>query len=242
VFTGKLSEAEFQPASPEEAADTVKVMGGEDWMLWIKALEQAGLLARGAITIAYSYIGPPRTWPIYRDGTIGAAKADLERTAEAMRVQYGNRGLTAYVSVNKALVTRSSSVIPVIPLYVSILYKVMKERGSHEDCIAQASRLFRERLYTGGSIPLDAGMRIRIDDFEMDEAVQSEVESRMGRITETTVPELADLAGFRDDFLRIHGFAVEGVDYLADCPVKGISIANFDLAAPVGGVGEESRT
>jgi enoyl-[acyl-carrier protein] reductase / trans-2-enoyl-CoA reductase (NAD+) len=217
VWSRELSEAEVQPATEAEAAATVKVMGGEDWELWMEALREGGVLAPGAVALAYSYIGPSLSWPIYRDGTIGAAKADLELAADRMRVA----GIRAYVSVNKALVTRASAVIPVIPLYISILFKVMKERGVHEDCIAQADRLFRERLYDGMPLPLDEEGRIRLDELEMAKAVQAEVESRMRRIGPDSLSELADLEGFRLDFLRAHGFEVEGVDYGAEVSPYG---------------------
>ncbi len=219
VFTGELSFAEVQPASEAEAAHTVKVMGGEDWELWINALREAGALAAGAKTVAYSYIGPELSWPIYRDGTIGAAKAHLEGSAKRLTASAPD-GLSAYVSINKALVTRASAVIPVIPLYVSILFKVMKERGIHEDCVAQMDRLFRERLYLGASVrqavPVDAEGRIRIDELEMGASVQAEVNSRLARISSDNLGELADLEGFRSDFLAIHGFGIEGVDYEAE--------------------------
>jgi enoyl-[acyl-carrier protein] reductase/trans-2-enoyl-CoA reductase (NAD+) len=221
AFTGELSFAEVQPATGPETAQTVKVMGGEDWEIWIAALRDAGVLAPKAITVAYSYIGPELSWPIYRDGTIGAAKAHLETSAKRLGSS-ATEGFKAYVSINKALVTRASAVIPVIPLYVSTLFKVMKERGIHEDCIAQMDRLYRERLYRGapgqgpGSIPVDAEGRIRIDELEMGASVQAEVSARMMKINPDNLVELADIEGFRLDFLRIHGFEVEGVDYAAD--------------------------
>jgi len=219
AFTGELSEAEIQPATEAEAASTVKVMGGEDWELWIDALRAAGALADGARTVAYSYVGPTRSWPIYRDGTIGRAKAHLEATAQKMRTATG--GIEAYVSINKALVTRSSAVIPVIPLYMSVLFKVMKERGVHEDCVAQMDRLFRERLYAGRPLALDEEGRIRIDELEMDSAIQEEVDARLARIGPYNIRELADLDGYRGDFLRVHGFEVEGVDYEKDVSTLG---------------------
>jgi enoyl-[acyl-carrier protein] reductase / trans-2-enoyl-CoA reductase (NAD+) len=221
AFTGELSFAEVQPATEAEAAQTVKVMGGEDWELWIAALRDAGVLAPTAVTVAYSYIGPELSWPIYRDGTIGSAKAHLEASAKRLRAS-ATEGLKAYVSINKALVTRASAVIPVIPLYVSTLFKVMKERGIHEDCLAQIDRLYRERLYKGatgkglGPIPVDAEGRIRIDELEMGASVQAEVSARMAKVNPDNLVELADIEGFRLDFLRIHGFEVEGVDYDAD--------------------------
>jgi enoyl-[acyl-carrier protein] reductase/trans-2-enoyl-CoA reductase (NAD+) len=212
MFTSALTFAEVQPATAEEAAHTVKVMGGEDWELWIEALKGAGALAPEAKTVAYSYIGPELSWAIYRDGTIGKAKNHLEESAKRLR----GGGTEAYVSINKALVTRASAVIPVIPLYVSVLFKVMKERGIHEDCVAQMDRLFRDRLYSGGPVPVDAEGRIRIDELEMGASVQAEVNSRIAKINPENIGELADVEGFRADFLRIHGFEVEGVDYEAD--------------------------
>lgn len=227
VFTGELSFVEVQPATETEVAQTIKVMGGEDWELWIKALSEAGALAPGATTVAYSYVGPELSWPIYRDGTIGAAKAHLEATAGRLAAAAPG-GLKAYVSINKALVTRSSAVIPIIPLYLSILFKVMKDRGIHEGCIAQIDRLYRERLYKGtnGGLPLDSEGRIRIDELEMGASVQAEVSARMARIKPENLAELADVDGFRQDFLRVHGFEVEGVDYTAD------SSTTAELRAP----------
>jgi enoyl-[acyl-carrier protein] reductase/trans-2-enoyl-CoA reductase (NAD+) len=218
VFTGKISEAVVQPADETEIAETVKVMGGEDWALWIEALDSAGVLADKTITVAYSYIGPSLSWPIYRDGTIGKAKGHLESTARQLNERFGSKGLRSYVSINKALVTRASAVIPVIPLYVSTLFKVMKERKIHEGCIEQISRLFSECLYLpeGRTVPLDQEGRIRLDDLEMGSAVQEEVQTRMAQINERNVRELADIDGFKVDFLRAHGFEVPGVDYDAD--------------------------
>ncbi len=241
MFSGAMSEAEFLPATAEEAADTIKVMGGEDWKLWIEALSEGGVLAHDARTIAYSYIGPRHTWPVYRDGTIGKAKNHLEQTARELDRSFMSTGLAAYVSVNKALVTRSSAVIPVIPLYVATLFKVMKERGIHEDCVDQAVRLFRDKLYADVPVPVDEAGRIRLDELEMGNAVQEEVDTRMAIANEENFPVIADLDGFRKDFLRIHGFEVEGIDYSAECPVEGTSIARFDLAAPEEGVGEGTQ-
>jgi enoyl-[acyl-carrier protein] reductase/trans-2-enoyl-CoA reductase (NAD+) len=228
VFTGKLSNATVGPATEEECNETVKVMGGEDWELWIQALGQAGVLADKCRTLAYSYIGPRLSWPIYRDGTLGRAKADLDATARRMtsRTAPGTvPRVEAYVSVNKAVVTRASAVIPVIPLYVSVLFRVMKERRNHEDCVAQMDRLFRERLCLvekkqgqtiPGTVPTDDDGRIRMDDLEMSPGVQAEVEAAMAHITPENLDGLADLEGFRNDFLTAHGFAVPGVDYGAD--------------------------
>jgi len=219
VFTGKIAEATIPPATEEEVEQTIKVMGGEDWALWIDALDKANVLGRNAITLAYSYIGPPFSWPIYRDGTIGHAKLHLEKTAQTLNDRYRDtKGLRAFVSINKAVVTRASAVIPVIPLYISTLFKVMKERNIHEDCVDQMIRLFSERLYRKGDmqIPVDTEGRIRIDDLEMGNSVQTEVSARLARIDESNLYSLADPDGFKSDFLRAHGFEVPGVDYSQD--------------------------
>jgi enoyl-[acyl-carrier protein] reductase/trans-2-enoyl-CoA reductase (NAD+) len=218
VFSGKLSSAHVQPADEKEIEETVKVMGGEDWELWISALAKANVIAKDAYTLAYSYLGPPMSWPIYRDGTIGRAKEDLERASRAIRSTYAGLGIESFVSINKAVVTRASAVIPIIPLYVSTLFKVMKERNIHEDCLDQAVRLFKDRLYTakGNAVPIDSEGRIRLDELEMGTAVQNEVSARLSKIDESNLNELSDLEGFRSDFLRAHGFAVPGIDYSAD--------------------------
>lgn len=217
VMTGTLSTISAEPANEEEAANTVKVMGGEDWALWVSKLLEAGVLAEGCKTVAYSYIGPSLSHAIYRDGTIGGAKKHLEKTAEELNEKLKNAlNGEAYVSVNKGLVTRSSAVIPIIPLYLSVLFKVMKEQGSHEGCIEQMERLFAERLYTGSKVPTDENNLIRIDDWEMDPKVQSVVNERMAQITQENFAEIADLEGYRHDFLATNGFDVEGVDYSAD--------------------------
>jgi enoyl-[acyl-carrier protein] reductase/trans-2-enoyl-CoA reductase (NAD+) len=206
MFTGKITTVTAEPASDAEIADTVKVMGGEDWALWIDALSAGGVLAKGAVTVAYSYIGPELSHAIYRDGTIGGAKKHLEATAHSLDKKLGAIGGHAFVSINKGLVTRSSAVIPIIPLYLSILFRVMKDRGTHEGCIEQMDRLFRERLYTGGAVPIDENGLIRIDDYEMDAEVQAEVNRRLAIATEANINELADLAGYRADFLAANGF------------------------------------
>ncbi len=217
VMTGKLTFMEAQPAEGDDIANTVKVMGGEDWERWIKQLSEADVLANGCVTVAYSYIGPVYSHAIYRDGTIGAAKKDLEARAHNIDSQLKKIGGAAYVSVNKGLITRSSSVIPVIAEYLGCLFKVMKARGTHEGCKEQIERLFTERLYTAdGKVPVDEENRIRIDDWELDPAVQAEVDKIMPKITEENVAELIDLAGVRKDFLNINGFDVDGVDYEKD--------------------------
>lgn len=218
-FKGELRISTVAPATDEEAAATVKVMGGEDWELWIEALEAAGVLAPGATTVAYSYIGPQVTYPFYRSGTIGKAKEHLERTTTSLAARLKKAvGGTAYVSVNKALVTKASAVIPAVSLYVSLLYKVMKKHGTHEGCIEQIARLFRERLYTGGSVPVDATGLIRIDDWEMEAKVQKEVADLWDQVTPETLKDLCDVKGVEEDFLQLNGFAIPGVDYEADVP------------------------
>jgi enoyl-[acyl-carrier protein] reductase/trans-2-enoyl-CoA reductase (NAD+) len=228
VLTGKLTPATAEPATDEEIASTVKVMGGEDWSRWIDALDAAGVLAPAARTVAYSYIGPELSWGIYKDGTIGRAKEDLEKHAAALRARLAAGGGSAWVSVNKAVVTRSSAVIPIIALYISSLFKVMKERGLHEGCQEQLIRFYTERLYSidaatdAAKVPVDREGRIRIDDWEMRDDVQKATAELMSRITEENLNELADVAGFRHDFLETHGFDVAGIDYEADVDPSGI--------------------
>ena len=217
MMTGKISQSSADPAEGDDIANTVKVMGGEDWARWIKMLKEAGVLENGCRTVAYSYIGPKLSHAIYRDGTIGEAKKDLEKTAHGIDESMKEIGGAAYVSVNKGLVTRSSAVIPIISEYMGVLYKVMKARGTHEGCIEQMERLFAERLYTADKkVPVDAENRIRMDDLELDPEVQAEVDAIMPTITEENVTETTDLAGIRHDFLIINGFDVAGVDYEKD--------------------------
>lgn len=214
--TGKVSEVSIEPCNEEEIANTVKVMGGEDWMLWIEAMKKAGVLAEGVLTLAYSYIGPEVTEPVYRKGTIGRAKDHLEATAFEITDVLNDIQGKAYVSVNKALVTQASSAIPVIPLYISLLYKTMKAKGLHEGCIEQMQRLFQDRLYNGEEVPTDDKNRIRVDDWEMREDVQEEVKKLWAIATTENLSEIGDLAGYKQDFLNLFGFGFEGVDYLAD--------------------------
>ncbi len=214
--TGIVSEVTITPCSDEDIANTVQVMGGEDWKMWTDALLDAGVLAEGAMTVAYSYIGPDVTEPVYRKGTIGMAKEHLEATAFEITEDLAKIGGKAFVSVNKALVTQASSAIPVIPLYISLLYKIMKAKGSHEGCIEQIQRLYSERLYTNGGIPVDEKGRIRIDDWEMDEAVQKEVAELWKGATTENLPTIGDLNGYKSDFLNLFGFGFEGVDYAAE--------------------------
>ena len=214
--TGNVTEVSIAPANEEDIANTVAVMGGEDWTMWIDALKAENLLADGATTVAYSYIGPSLTEAVYRKGTIGRAKDDLEATAFSITDSLKSIGGKAYVSVNKALVTQASSAIPVIPLYISLLYKIMKEEGIHEGCIEQIQRLFQDRLYNGSEVPVDEKGRIRIDDWEMRDDVQEKVAKLWLEATTETLPKIGDLAGYRNDFLNLFGFEVAGVDYKAD--------------------------
>lgn len=216
IMNGTVKEFSIEPAASEEVDSTVKVMGGEDWELWMDALMKAGVLAEKVQTVAFSYIGPDMTFPIYREGTVGKAKEHLENTAHTLTEKLSSLGGRAYVSVNKALVSRSSAVIPIVPLYISLLFKVMKEKGLHEGCIEQMYRLFSERLYSGGEVPVDEKGRIRIDDFEMRPDVQEAVKELWDRVSTDTFEQVADVDGYRKDFFNIHGFDVEGVDYTAD--------------------------
>ena len=214
--TGKVSEVSIEPANEEDIANTVVVMGGEDWAMWIDALKEANVLADGLTTIAYSYIGPEVTEAVYRKGTIGRAKDHLEATAFEITDKLKDIHGKGYVSVNKALVTQASSAIPVIPLYISLLYKIMKAEGIHEGCIEQIQRLYAERLYTGKPVPTDDKGRIRIDDWEMRDDVQERIAKLWEESTTETLVELGDLAGYKQDFLNLFGFGFDGVDYEAD--------------------------
>jgi enoyl-[acyl-carrier protein] reductase / trans-2-enoyl-CoA reductase (NAD+) len=214
--TGIVSTVSITPANDEEINNTVAVMGGEDWEMWIDALKKENLLAEGATTVAYSYIGPEVTEPVYRKGTIGRAKDHLEATAFTITDKLKDIDGKAYVSVNKALVTQASSAIPVIPLYISLLYKVMKAKGIHEGCIEQISRLFHEHLYSGNALHTDEKGRIRIDDWEMRPDVQEEVFTQWQKATTETLPGIGDLEGYKQDFFNLFGFDVAGVDYDTD--------------------------
>ena len=214
--SGKVSEISIEPCSGDDIENTVAVMGGEDWGMWIDALKAENLLASGATTVAYSYIGPSLTEAVYRKGTIGRAKDHLEATAFAITNSLADIDGKAFVSVNKALVTQASSAIPVIPLYISLLYKIMKEEGIHEGCIEQIQRLYQERLYTGNEVPVDESGRIRIDDLEMRADVQEKVAKLWIEAVTENLSEMGDLEGYRKDFYNLFGFDVEGVDYKAD--------------------------
>jgi enoyl-[acyl-carrier protein] reductase/trans-2-enoyl-CoA reductase (NAD+) len=212
-----VTDVTIEPANEQEIADTVAVMGGEDWEMWMAALRDANLLAPGAQSVAYSYIGPEVTWAIYKNGTIGLAKNDLERAARnidsSLKLHGGGR---AFISVNKALVTQASSAIPVVPLYISILYKIMKAKGLHEGCIEQIERLFADHYGADGGPKLDEKGRIRIDDWEMRPDVQAEVEKIWHTVTTETLDDVADFEGYQKEFYRLFGFGLAGVDYSAE--------------------------
>jgi enoyl-[acyl-carrier protein] reductase/trans-2-enoyl-CoA reductase (NAD+) len=212
----QIQQVEIQPASEADIAATTKVMGGEDLTDWVEALLAADVLAKGCRVVAYSYIGPELTMPIYRSGTIGRAKEDLEAKTAALSAALREKlGGAAWVSVNKALVTQASAAIPVVPLYISALYKVMKEAGTHEGTAEQIARLFRDHLAPGRTPATDAGGRIRIDDLEMAPAVQARVSELWKTVTTENLTSVTDYAGFKHDFRVLFGFEVPGVDYAA---------------------------
>ncbi|GGG56127.1 enoyl-ACP reductase FabV [Epilithonimonas arachidiradicis] len=216
--TGVVSDITINPVENEEdIANTVAVMGGEDWKFWIEDLKAAGVLAEGVKTVAYSYIGPELTFPIYRNGTIGQAKNDLEATVPVLNDLLKDLNGKSYVSVNKALVTQSSSAIPVVPLYISLLYKVMKAKGTHEGTIEQMQRLFADRLYTdNGEVALDEAGRIRVDDWEMADDVQAEVAKLWKETTTENLSEISDIEGYRKEFFNLFGFQFDEIDYEKD--------------------------
>ncbi len=213
--TRKITDITVEPASEEEIAQTVKVMGGEDWELWIDALKQADVLAESCNTVAYTYLGEKLTWPIYGHATIGKAKEDLDRAATAINEQLSSIKGQANVAVLKALVTQSSSAIPIMPLYISLVYKVMKEEGTHEGCIQQLHRLFTEGLYTD-SPRLDDSNRFRMDHLELRPETQAKIEALWPQVTEENLMELTDYQGYSDEFLKLFGFGWDGVDYELD--------------------------
>jgi len=214
----EVEEITLQPATPAEIADTVKVMGGEDWELWLNALDAAGVLADGCQSVAYSYLGPEVTWPVYKNGTIGRAKEDLLRAANNIDALLKCRLGRAFVSVNKAVVTQSSSAIPVVPLYISLLFRAMKRRGTHEGCIQQARRLLATQMYGGNFCDFDADGYVRMDDLELQPETQREVFAAWPDVTTANLRELTDYDGYQAEFLRLFGFGIGGVDY--DAPVE----------------------
>ncbi len=223
-----LVDGESEIATEEDIRNSVKVMGGEDWNLWISQLLEADVLAPGCRTLAYSYVGPVESYPIYRDGTIGHAKKHLEETSHKLNKLLSEKiGGSAFISINKGVVTRSSAVIPVISLYLSVLFKIMKEKGIHEGCIEQMDRLFAEKLYTGadnaaGKVPVDENGRIRLDEEELREDVQKEAAILMAQANDDNFHDICDVKGYVHDFYAVNGFDIEGVDYSADIPVDKI--------------------
>jgi len=214
-----VHEISLEPASEDEIAQTVKVMGGEDWERWLLQLGQAGVLAKGCKTTAYTYIGKELTWPIYGQATIGKAKEDLDRAATAIMQDLSELDVQANVSSLKALVTQASSAIPVMPLYISLIYKVMKEEGTHQGCIEQIAGLFGERLFAQ-SPPTDELNRFRMDGIETNDSTQAKIKALWDQVTQDNFHELSDYAGYHKDFLNLFGFDIQGVDYDADIDPK----------------------
>jgi enoyl-[acyl-carrier protein] reductase/trans-2-enoyl-CoA reductase (NAD+) len=214
----ELFEATIEPADQSEIDNTVTVMGGQDWELWINALSDAGVLAQGARTVAYSYIGADLTWPIYWHGTIGRAKMDLDRAAAALNTKLAAQGGSANVGVLKSVVTQASAAIPVMPLYLSIVFKVMKAQGLHEGCMEQIYRLLSDRMYRndGTPMPLDEGNRLRLDDWELKEDIQQACRVKWPQITTENIWDETNYQLYKDEFMRLFGFGIEGVDYEAD--------------------------
>lgn len=215
-----IQNATLSAATDEDINNTVKVMGGEDWEIWINALLDQDLLADGCQTVAYDYIGPQVTWPIYRDGTIGQAKLDLRRAKAALNAKLEKINGIAHVSVNKAVVTQASSAIPGVNLYVTVLFKVMKEQGGHEGCVEQIYRLLKDRLYNGGETPLDDLGLIRMDDLEMLSKIQDSITATWPKIETDTIDTHCDFDGYQKEFLKLFGFGVAGVDYEEDVEVE----------------------
>ena len=215
--TNTIVTKTVEPAEEGELEGTVKVMGGEDWMDWIDALKAADVLEKDAVTVAYSYIGPELTYPIYYDGTIGQAKRHLTKTAGEINEKYED--VKAYISVNKALVTQASAAIPIVPLYFAILYKVMKEQGTHEGCIQQIARLFKDKLLVE-QVPADEKYQIRMDDWELDDKVQNQVMERWKKVTTENVEEVSDIDGYREDFYHMFVFHFDNIDYTEDTEVQ----------------------
>ena len=217
LMTNEISEVTIPTATEEEINDTIKVMGREDWMLWIDALKEDDVLSDNAVTVAYSYIGPELTYPIYYNGSIGKAKGDLYKSADKMNEKYSD--VKSYVAGNKAVVTQSSAAIPIVPLYISILFKVMKEKGLHEGCIEQMYRLVHDRLYNPEGVPVDDNGLIRMDDYEMKEEVQQAVLEAWNSVSKDNIDSIADIDGYWHEFYEIFGFEIPGVDYEADVDI-----------------------
>ena len=216
--TNEIKEVTVPEADEEEIKATIQVMGGGDWRDWIMSLYDAGVLAEGAVTLAYSYIGPVVTHAIYKDGSIGQAKKHLYDTSVELMNKYKAVGLKEYISVNKALVTQASAAIPIVPLYISMLYKVMKEKGLHEGCIEQMNRLFLEKL-AGGVVQTDEAGRIRLDDYEMKEEIQSQIAEVWDSVDTESIKDLGDIKGYWDEFYNMFGFGYDNVDYSEDVEI-----------------------
>jgi enoyl-[acyl-carrier protein] reductase/trans-2-enoyl-CoA reductase (NAD+) len=224
VSTGNISTVTIEPANNDEINNTIKVMGGEDWERWLDYLAKENVLAENCVTVAYSYLGPQITYPMYRHGTIGRAKKHLEHTAHQLDKKLAAFNGHAYISVNKAIVTQASSAIPVVPLYASILYKVMKEKGLHENCIEQIYRLFSDNLCVSHPKNLDVYGLLRLDNLELRKDVQEDVTKIWGQLTQNTIESLTDLTGYREDFYQLFGFHVPEVDYTQE--------TNHEIAIP----------
>ncbi|VVC74921.1 Putative reductase/y4119/YP_4011 [Aquicella siphonis] len=216
AFRGEVKDVTIEPANEEEIANTVAVMGGEDWEMWIDYLAEEGLLAEGIKTVAYSYLGPVLTHAIYKDGTIGKAKEHLKATADKLDRKLQSLRGEAVISVDKAVVTQASAAIPVVPLYISILFRIMKEQGTHEGCIEQIYRLFHDHLYASQPPARDGEGYIRIDDLEMKADVQQQIMSVWPAVTTENLEELTDVKGYCDEFYRLFGFNVQGINYEKD--------------------------
>lgn len=223
----EIIEASVEPATEQEIADTVTVMGGEDWEMWINALSEAGVLADGCKTVAYSYIGTELTWPIYWDGALGRAKMDLDRAATELNAKLSATGGSANVAVLKSVVTQASSAIPVMPLYIAMVFKKMREEGVHEGCMQQIYRMFSERLYKadGSAAEVDDKNRLRLDDWELREDIQQHCRNLWPQITTENLRELTDYQEYKDEFLSLFGFGIEGIDYEADVT----TLVDFDV-------------
>ncbi|MBB3185581.1 enoyl-[acyl-carrier protein] reductase/trans-2-enoyl-CoA reductase (NAD+) [Halomonas fontilapidosi] len=227
-----IFEAEVEPATEQEIEDTKAVMGGEDWELWIDALDRAGVLAQGARSVAFSYIGTEITWPIYWHGALGKAKEDLDRAAGEIDKRLSSSGGGANVAVLKSVVTQASAAIPVMPLYIAMVYKVMKEKGLHEGTIDQLNRLFSECLYArqeqDNDCRIDDAGRLRLDDRELRDDVQQACKELWPRVTTENLFEITDYAGYKHDFLKLFGFERDDVDYDADVnPVADFDVVNL---------------
>ncbi|MGF1786568.1 trans-2-enoyl-CoA reductase family protein [Photobacterium swingsii] len=222
-----LIEASIEPATEQEVADTVTVMGGEDWELWINALSEAGVLADGCKTVAYSYIGTEITWPIYWHGALGQAKMDLDRAATALNDKLSTTGGSANVAVLKSVVTQASSAIPVMPLYIAMVFKKMREEGVHEGCMEQIHRMFTQRLYKadGTAAEVDAENRLRLDDWELREDIQKHCRDLWSTVTNENLFDVADYQEYKDEFLKLFGFGIESIDYEADVA----TLVEFDV-------------